>query len=587
MIQPNLGQVNRDRKKDKSGIILFPSLIAMVTVVAAIIALLAPASALAFDFDPLLQQKLTSAAAGDRLVAVVTFDQMPAGDTISEISRQGVFYHQFEQLPMVVVAGSPSQIRAIADLPGIVSIYSDRSLDYFTHESVPLVGGSRAQALFGYSGAGIGVAILDSGIDGTHPDVAYPARTVQNTKIVLGDVANQNAGLPNNQPVFQENVPITDTSSGHGTHVAGIAGGDGTARPGYWVGMAPKSNLIGVGTGETLLIVNALEGFDYILSHQQQYNIRVVNCSWGTSGDYIETDPVNVATHIVHDRGITVVFAAGNDGPGENTLNPYAVSPWVIGVGATAKNGISMAGFSSVGVPGDPLRHPTLVAPGTEIVSAKSSIPVVPLTSLSEDPPPTSAYYTRYVALSGTSMATPFVTGAVADILEANPGLGPDDVKKILSNTAEPLPGFGVYQQGSGMMNIDRALASASGRFIPVDAALKVTSVSPATGSTDVPDGSKVVLQFSQPLNPASVNNANIYLVEEGGRAAATEVTYDATGNQVTITPSANLRSGTKYFVVVTAGVQNTAGRYPLQRFSSAFNTQPCTLGVTPIGCLV
>src|SRR5256885_4776564 len=96
--------------------------------------------------------------------------------------------------------------------------------------------------------------------------------------------------------------------------------------------VAPGAKLIGLGTGDILFIFWALAGFDYILDHQQAYNIKVVNNSWGTSGPFDPKDPINKATKKVHDKGITVVFAAGNDGPDQNTLNPYSVAPWVIGV---------------------------------------------------------------------------------------------------------------------------------------------------------------------------------------------------------------------------------------------------------------
>src|SRR5205807_2900743 len=101
---------------------------------------------------------------------------------------------------------------------------------------------------------------------------------------------------------------------------------------GYYTGVAPGAKLVGIGTGDILFIFWALAGFDYILDHQQAYNIKVVNNSWGTSGPFDPKDPINKATKKVHDKGITVVFAAGNDGPDQNTLNPYSVAPWVIGV---------------------------------------------------------------------------------------------------------------------------------------------------------------------------------------------------------------------------------------------------------------
>ena len=193
--------------------------------------------------------------------------------------------------------------------------------------------------------------------------------------------------------IFVENLPNSETSVGHGTHVAGITAALGTASGGYYKGVAPGANLMGVATGDVLFIFFALAGFDYILEHQKAYNILAVNNSWGTSGAFDRNDPINKASKTVHDHGITVVFAAGNDGPDQNTLNPYSVAPWVIGVAAGCKlvspdptnsaihcddptgqnRAPILADFSSRGKPGDPLYHPDITAPGVHIVSTRAS----------------------------------------------------------------------------------------------------------------------------------------------------------------------------------------------------------------------
>src|SRR5204862_3944963 len=129
----------------------------------------------------------------------------------------------------------------------------------------------------------------------------------------------------------------TDSSSGHGTHVAGIAAGAGAASSGYYQGGAKDAALVGIGRGDTIFILWALAGFDYLLDHAAEFNVKVVNNSWGTDGGsqaWDPNDPINKATKKVHDRGITVVFAAGNSGPGADTMNPYAEAPWGIGVAA-------------------------------------------------------------------------------------------------------------------------------------------------------------------------------------------------------------------------------------------------------------
>src|SRR5438876_6579880 len=113
-----------------------------------------------------------------------------------------------------------------------------------------------------------------------------------------------------------------------------------------------------------LFVLTALESFDWVLTNRDTYGIRVISNSWGTSGPFSPNDPINVASKMAHDAGLVVVFAAGNAGPGQNTLNPFCVAPWVICVAAGLKDGQTLADFSSRGIPGDPLYHPTITAPG-------------------------------------------------------------------------------------------------------------------------------------------------------------------------------------------------------------------------------
>src|SRR3954463_1697604 len=153
------------------------------------------------------------------------------------------------------------------------------------------------------------VAIVDSGIEGVHPDLTN--RVFANFKMV-GDQAVECPAACN-----------TDLTGGHGTHVAGIVAGDGTASGGYYTGMAPGAGLVGFSTGEGPSVLFSLEAFDYILANNNTLKIVAVNNSWGPANApdqrFDATDPTNVATKALHDAGITVVFAAGNDGTGEGT----------------------------------------------------------------------------------------------------------------------------------------------------------------------------------------------------------------------------------------------------------------------------
>src|SRR6185436_12689627 len=147
-------------------------------------------------------------------------------------------------------------------------------------------------------------------------------------------------------------------------------------------------------------------------------------------------DPVNIATRQLYDEGIVVVFAAGNHGPSPDTLNPYAVAPWVIGVGSVGRDG-RLSAFSSRGIFEELLYHPVLVAPGEGIVAAKpvalggvdGIVGIADPEGGATVPPQFALHYT---AVSGTSFASPHVAGVVALMLEAAPSLTPAGIKRIL-----------------------------------------------------------------------------------------------------------------------------------------------------------
>jgi serine protease AprX len=435
-------------------------------------------------------------AASDAAIYIVNFDETLTTEAAvtTGILDAGAGVVQFNNFSMVAALATPAQLITISALPGLEGVYANKQLEYYMlHESVPAI---RADAVHvaGITGKGIGVAILDSGIDGAYnADLAYPQYTVQNVKVLYNqnDLFTFSKDAP--KPIRKgatlavQNLPNSETSVGHGTHVAGIVGGRGTSAAGYYTGVAPGANLIGIGTGDILFIFFALAGFDYILDHRQEYNIKVVNNSWGTTGTFDPHDPINEATKKVSSRGVTVVFAAGNEGPGQNTLNPYSVAPWVISVAAACKVGVTdptnsevhcmlddgssptaptdreprahvLADFSSRGIPGDPLYHPDISAPGVHIVSTRASTgTVLNALDLNHDARNCNLAALNqpfYTCASGTSMASPHIAGVVALMQEAAGGrLSPNQVLNALTSTARPLPGYATWEVGAGFVD--------------------------------------------------------------------------------------------------------------------------------------
>lgn len=434
--------------------------------------------------DPALEEVLASASRADAVEVIVNFDDAltTAGMLTEAVLATGAGVIQFKHLSMLAALATPPQIAAIRALPGVQSIYLNRRLQYLLAESVPSI---RADAVHasGITGRGVGIAILDSGIDGLYnPDVTYPTKTVQNAKAIadLRDLFTFASGseespgpIAQGGAIFIENLPNSETSTGHGTHVAGIAAGSGTASEGKYTGVAPGANLVGVGVGDVLFLFWVLAGFDYILEHREAYDIQVVNNSWGTTGEFDPEDPVNEATKVVHDAGIAVVFAAGNAGPGRNTLNPYSAAPWVISVAAGCKlvpdptnsavrcndgRDRILADFSSRGIPDDPMVHPDITAPGVRIVSARASTGVVmTVLDLNEDALACAiapAHLLVYTCASGTSMAAPHVAGVIALLEEASGGtLTPDQALEVITSTARPLPGYALWEVGAGYLD--------------------------------------------------------------------------------------------------------------------------------------
>ncbi|HEU0302621.1 MAG TPA: S8 family serine peptidase [Longimicrobium sp.] len=438
--------------------------------------------------DPVLTTLLNLASPTQQLEVLVTFDptRTNTGNVARALTGSGAGIIKFRNLPIVFALATPSQIASIATRPGIVSVYSNKQLRYHLAESTRAIRATTAWNT-GYTGKGVGIAILDSGVDGLYnPGLAYGSKTVHNVKYALAvrDLVTFDPSEPApGGELFVANVPSSETTVGHGTHVAGIAAGNGAGSSGgYYRGVAPDASIIGIGAGDILFVFWTLAGMDYLLDIREQYNIQVLNNSWGSTGAYDPADPVNVATKELYKAGIAVVFAAGNEGPGENTLNPYSAAPWVISVAAGCKFGISpdptnsaalcadgrnsiLADFSSRGISGDPNVHPDVTAPGVNIVSTRAALGAVmnglDLPSDALDCNVGIQHVQYFTCSSGTSMSAPHVAGVIALLEEAAGGqLSPLQAYNAVINTARPLSGYAEWEVGAGFVDAYAAALS-------------------------------------------------------------------------------------------------------------------------------
>jgi len=446
------------------------------------------ASSVAFAAPKIAPDVPTS---GGNIDVIVRFVHPPTKDDLKLLGPYGQVKKQFDFINAVHILLSPQQIRDLSSNPVIAYISpanrrSNGSLDITTQT----VNANLAWQ-FGYDGSGVGVAVVDSGISLKHD---FNKTDGINTRIVYSQsfVAGQDA---------------TDLY-GHGTHVAGIVGGNGTDSTGSmysrtFKGVAPNVNLINLkvldanGGGNESDVISAIQTAILLKS---TYNIRVMNLSLGRPVfESYTLDPLCQAVEAAYRAGIVVVVAAGNYGRdnsrgtrGYGTIASPGNDPYAITVGATNAKGTaspyddSIASYSAKGPTAiDHLVKPDLVAPGNGVVSVLASTQCTLFTQFNSTHVSSSSYDVlggsgvngNYFKLSGTSMATPVVAGAAALMLQKNPALTPDQVKERLMRTARKiLPKFmaatdaftfitfsnsaDIFTVGAGYLDVNAALAN-------------------------------------------------------------------------------------------------------------------------------
>jgi serine protease AprX len=477
------------------------------------------------ELSGLLAKAHQGSAQGQTVRVIVQYKQVPTAAHYAKMQSRGGHLHA--KLHLIKGAAFTIPVSALAALeadPEIASVNIDHAMNVADDLTNAAVGVQSAWSA-GYNGAGVTVAVIDSGINDNHPD--------------LQD------GNGNSRVVYHQDFTGTPTSNssgaqydlyGHGTHVAGIIAGNGSLSGGNYEGVAPGATLVDLraldqnGSGNDSTVIAAIQE---AIALQSTYNIRIINLSLGRGiGVSYTQDPLCQAVEAAWQSGIVVVVAAGNYGRlsvngsnGFGTVTAPGNDPFVLTVGATKSNGSAsassetLASYSSKGpTTYDHVAKPDMVAPGNDIVSLAA-----PGATLEADYPAElvtgSDGNNDYFSLSGTSMATPAVVGAAALLLQEQSTLTPDQVKARLMLSATKMTSvfglvstsafvphlsqtftstYDLFSAGSGLLNVQAATTSSALAPATLGSALSPTAVyNSQTGAVSLVYGNATVAPIS------------------------------------------------------------------------------------------
>lgn len=407
----------------------------------------------------------------------------------------------FRRIGVVVARGTAGQVRAVRAQAGVTYVEANDPIELFATSGTAATRSREAQqTLVGANGVmldgtGVSVAVIDSGIDPTHPAFRGgdgATRVVRSLKGICVDESTPDPSCLVDVPTFVD----TDLLSvgGHGTHVNGIAAGSPyTLSDGTVVGgSAPGAKLVSLSVGAALLIIGADAALNWVLENHDAPcgagvpastcpPIKVINNSYGPSGGGT-FDPNSATVRLQRElaaEGVVTVWANGNDGGdgSANLSNPPGTdpTPGILSVasyndlGTGTRDG-AVSDFSSRGAAADAGTWPDISAPGENIVSACRLYLPICSTGLEPHNGPGLLDIGTYNVISGTSMAAPQITGIVAQLFQAKPSATPGEIEDALKSTAHRFTAGAAYQQvgayltsydkGTGLVDVVAAATS-------------------------------------------------------------------------------------------------------------------------------
>ena len=472
------------------------------------------------QLDGWLSAALAKAAPGTPMRVLVNASSL--AESRAAVRSSGL--DQIDEFPLIgttVAVGTPAAIRSLTARPGVTLVEGDRPLDLNLDTSHKATRTSLVDANPGVftrsdgsgpaDGTGVSIAIIDGGIQGTHPMFQGPggSKVVRNLEVACASPLNCNNAMVTSFTVRDDLDGDNNTdTAGHGTHVAGIAAGYPVQDAGgrRLVGAAPGAKLIGLSVAKGASTYYGATAAQYwvLNNHAAPCGgtataacpaIRVVNNSYGPArgGDFSATSATVLIQDQLADQGVVMVWAAGNDGDqgkdattgaDANRTNPPGndPKPGVIMVASydddeSGNPDFALSGFSSRGQKAVTGSYPDISAPGDTIYSSCPQALYDCVTGLSADP--------NYANLSGTSMATPHIAGYVARLFSADPSLTPAQIENVLEDTAhkfvvpsnatdgayvnDPLnpDDLTSYDKGHGLVDVAAALAKIKGVAVP------------------------------------------------------------------------------------------------------------------------